>query len=384
MTEKLRDVLQEEAGAARVPPTDLGPVLRAGGRAVRRRRAVGTVAVAAVTALAVAIAPAIVDRLGDGSSASQGPASGGSDLSIPWADADTLHFGDVAVPRPDGLNALSYAPSTGYLAYSVDDGDWYEGDVFVMSSDGEVTQVNEGPVISDYLVSDGGDEFAWVEQTPDGRWVAAIRHASGDISTIDLSGSNGAPFLVALDDGVVYYDNWGKVWSASEGSSPEPMGMTSEALLDHRDGIVAFVSDEQANRGSNGTVYFEDQSGHELGRAENLFMAGKLDVGDGPDDAVFLGEGPVMVDVSSGEKTPFKVGRKWHMDQVTLVEDRVLMTAFSGASGEWVMRLLTCSSTTGACEVVDEQQTAHGEDYRLPDSPGFARQLEFTPEPPLG
>jgi hypothetical protein len=382
MNEILKDVLEERAEHARTPHVDAARLIRAGRRRRTVRRGTATASVAAVAALSVAVTPTVVDRLSD--NAGPGPTGSASGLSVPWADAHTLHFGDLNVPRPDGLAALSYAPETDELAYSVEGERSSWEDIYVMSADGTVEQVNEAPA-EEFPVSDGEDEFAWLEKVDDG-WVAAIRHASGEIDRVALGK---APWLtpVALDDGVFYYNRgYSRVWYASVDSGPSPTDMASEALLDHANGTTAFVSNEQADNGGLGTVYFTNEQGQEVGRAENLFLSGQLSDANGPDDLVLLGDDgadPVLVEVTTGERIPLDVAPQWERDAAALVGDRVLLTAFSGVSGEWVVRLLDCSATTGSCTVVDEQQTTDGDKYLLPDPTAVSRQLEFTTHPPM-
>ncbi|HEY7044937.1 MAG TPA: hypothetical protein VH419_14810, partial [Nocardioidaceae bacterium] len=62
MSELLKDVMNERAGAAHIPDLDVASIIATGDRRIRRRRvAVGMAAVSAVVAAAVAV-PAVVDH----------------------------------------------------------------------------------------------------------------------------------------------------------------------------------------------------------------------------------------------------------------------------------------------------------------------------------
>jgi hypothetical protein len=109
---EIKDELREWATEAGAPKVDAAKLIRAARRRRVARRGAGTAVMVTATALAVATVPSIVTERGRADSPAGLPGSS----SPVWADADTLHFGDVDVPRPDELDAMTYAEEADYVA----------------------------------------------------------------------------------------------------------------------------------------------------------------------------------------------------------------------------------------------------------------------------
>lgn len=114
MTDRLSDLLHDEARTIEVPMPTAGSVISRG-RSIRRRRRAGTLgAVAAVVAVAVAAATV---RLGTGQDDAVSPADQRAyEDRGAWADGTELHVGRHVVQVPD-LDAIAYT-SLGVLAWA--------------------------------------------------------------------------------------------------------------------------------------------------------------------------------------------------------------------------------------------------------------------------
>jgi hypothetical protein len=210
MTEKLRDVLQEEAGAARVPPTDLGPVVAAGTRAVRRRRLAGSGAVAAGVALSVMLAPTVVDSVVERDDEPGIAGSGGFEArKVTYAQGSTIHYGDETIGVPHEVRSF----------VQTDDGFVFadEGDTVYFTNGHDTEAIGHAGAFTHLAADDSGSYVAWVE-IDDGELPETVAYdTSTGTEVLRTSEGNGPgpgyysdyhkPAIDAVDGETVYVHN---------------------------------------------------------------------------------------------------------------------------------------------------------------------------------
>jgi hypothetical protein len=355
MNEIIKDVLAERAGQARPPHVDAAELIRSGRRR-RTTRRVGVVALAAVTASILAVAPTIVERLPGGSDdAAANPAPG---LGLAWTDADYLYEGDDRIPRPEGY--LDIATFDHRLRYSTSEEPSPPETLF---RPGSLYEWRPGEGSDPTLIVDNtfgppeveGDLAAWIEADGPDRFRLHFMVGDTEYPPLSLPATKDDLFIHALDAGgsprVIYADR-SEVWSWDGTGSPTRLDVNADNLIDYAAG-VSVVTAGWANDGT-WSVRFLDPGGDEINRVTNVWADGLLD-DSGRRYLTQTGEfagTPAVIDVATGDVTRLDVGRSMRALQMTWGPDKgVTLAIRPKGQDDAPVDLVTCAAADGSCVV---------------------------------
>jgi len=358
MTEKLRDLLHDRAADVDFPTPDLDVLVRAGDQRVRRRR--GLVAVGSVAALAVAAALVLptLDNAGDSPDAATATGSDALPTDVvSWANGSVLHAGDAQVDL--GFEVLAFVQTTaGYVAVDPDG-------VVHSVVDGAISAIGHTAVPSAHLVTDHDSTLVgWLSDEGDVPAFVVHDLALGSGVLEDSSATTAAmggladerdpAYFYALDGDTAYWrDERGAV--AVDITNSEVSVIDAEArngfdLVDVQDGVFAFYGDQGVEVGGS------RESARPLpGVMESSGVLSPLATMYAPDAELARVEGldgtpvPLMVPADYFFSTVYE----WSDDQTV----RVIALQDEDASAD----LLTCSISTGACELLVDGAGGQGE-----------------------
>ncbi len=356
MTEKLKQLMHEQASEPHFDPVDVATLIDRGDRRIRRRRWALVGGGAAVAVAAAALAPALLGGATGTDSVTPGTARDGYPVTtgdlprdmfaqgrVTWAMGSVIHYGDITVDV--GM------PVTAFVRTEIG---------FVFASDGEVWQVDGdaqariGSVDpkNPRLVSDEESPAAgWVDPTGDQPAFVVYDHGTGATTSFDeattpgmgsLADEENPAYFYAVDDGTAYWrDTRGAV--AVDVATGEVTVVDAEArngfdIVDVEDDLVAFSTDQGTRVGES--------------RSDGVDLADAYgSMGDFSPDARFYtsdADAAQVYDTRSGESLTvdlsgyaFSTGFGW-VDDTTVV---VLAARTEQSSAE----LLTCALPSGAC-----------------------------------
>ncbi|MGZ8744391.1 MAG: hypothetical protein ACXWXO_15855 [Nocardioides sp.] len=356
MTEKLKQLMHEQASTPHFEPVDVATLVDRGDRRIRRRRwaVVGGSAAAAVAV--AALAPALLGAPGsdpvspgagrDGFPVTTGDLPGDmfAQGRVTWAMGSVIHYGDITVDV--GM------PVTAFVRTQIG---------FVFASDGEVWQVDGdaqqliGHVHPKHprLVSDEETPAAgWVDPTGDRPAFVVYDHGTGATTTFDeettpgmgsLADEEDPAYFYAVDDGTAYWrDQRGAV--ATDLATGETTVVDAGArngfdIMDVEDGLIAF------NAADDGTA---------LGRTRGdavLLPDAYGSMGSFSPDAAFYtadADEPQVYATATGEQVQLDLGGYAFATGVGWVDDSTVVV-LAAQTEQSSVELLTCALPSGAC-----------------------------------
>ena len=209
MNESLRQLMHQQATSVAFKPSDLETIVHAGGRRVRRRRAMATLAtLAAVTTVALAGgAVAVLTRPDSGP-----PAGPWAPDAVSWSVGTTIHVGPTDTVEAGQEVVAFVRTAAGFVA--LDDSDA----VYSVTADGvdrlgQVTDSRPDNLDQQRLVVNaGGTLVGWVDESvsPGGLALHLYDLTSG--TTRDFPATQDAQFF-AIDGRTAYWRTDGKVYA---------------------------------------------------------------------------------------------------------------------------------------------------------------------------
>ena len=356
MTEKLKNLMHEQASAPHFDPVDVATLVGEGDRRVRRRRW-ALVGGGAAAAVAVAtLAPALLGGATGPGSLSPGTATDGypvtnGDLprdmfaqgAVTWAMDSVIHYGDVTVDVGRPVDA--------FVRTEIG---------FVFASEGEVWEVDGdqqrlvGAVDAKHprLVSDEETPAAgWVDPTGERPAFVVFDQGTGATTAFDenttpgmgsLADEDDPAYFYAIDDGTAYWrDERGAV--ATDLATTEAEVIDADArngfdIVDVEDGLVAFSTQQGAFVGPSRGEGVELEGAY--GSMGDFSPAARYYASDADEAQVY--------DTRTGQQMrvdlpgyAFATGFGW-VDDGTVV---VLAAKTETSSAE----LLTCALPSGVC-----------------------------------
>jgi len=342
MTEKLKSLMDEEAGMQDFATPDLDAIVRDGDRTVRRRRTV----VAALAVAAVTVGGVVLLGGGPGAENAQVADTPADSQGMSWATGSVIHTptSKIEVGRPVRAYVRTAA---GFV--TVDD----QGRVWSVVGR-ETTEVGAMTPSSLYLTSDPEDSLAaWLEQEPGGEWswVVFDQALGRRLATFE---EGKAPdivgVVVALDDRTLYVSEDGDYVSidVDDGTDAvvDPPARAAQ-LLSVEDGAFAW-----ADPGDD-----DGESEYILGSAEA--EAVRIPAVQGhlawfsPDARwiTFDADEPRVFDAGTGEQVEIDIdGRIFGVGYEWLDKDSLAVMASRGENGP--IEMLVCEVPEGTCDVV--------------------------------
>lgn len=210
MTERLSQLLHDEAADLTPPPPDTAATLAEGRRLQRRQRVTAGLAATAVAAVVVTTAGFVALQSGDTDARDVGPAGAGAAPPAYGVGSD-IHVGDVVAQVPDTVHSLHYT-SLGVLVRSnpndgASDGSGPEA-LTLVRWDGSTASLGTIPEGVGPATDPDQDVYALAEARGDG-FVAVLRDAAtgeavDEVPLPDLPPSYWEVPPLALDDGTLY------------------------------------------------------------------------------------------------------------------------------------------------------------------------------------
>ena len=180
MTERLSQLLHDEAADLTPPPPDSAATLAEGRRLQRRQRVTTGLAATAVAAVVVTTAGFVALQTGQSGARDVGPAgAGGGAAPAAYGVGSDIHLGDVVAQVPDTVHSLHYT-SLGVLVRSnpndgASDGSGPES-LTLVRWDGSTAALGTIPEGVGPATDPGQDVYALAEARGDG-FVAVVRDA---------------------------------------------------------------------------------------------------------------------------------------------------------------------------------------------------------------
>ena len=345
MTEKLKQLLHEQAESAQLAPLDADAIARSGDRRRRRRRGAAVAGLAAT----LVVAGGVASRVGGDETVADDPAAPAAvSAEVTWATGTTIHApsGDVEV----GRQVRSYVrTAAGYVVADP------RGVVWSVR-DGEVTRVGQTDERVPRLVSDDESGLAgWVDTAADAPVFVVLDQATGEVtrhtghtdpSMGTLADEADPAFFYAIDAGTAYWrDQRGAVATdldSGEARVVDPDARNGFDISDAEDGIIAFSGDR-------GTV-LGTAPGEGVRLADAHGSAGAFS----PDARWFSADAdePQVYDARSGDPVRLDLDRGFATGYEWLDDDTLVVIAARTEASP--VELLTCEIPAGDCERVAE------------------------------
>ncbi|GAA4822980.1 hypothetical protein ACFQ0K_16465 [Nocardioides caeni] len=360
MTEKLKD-LMDSAADVDFLPVDLGAVVEAGDRAVRRRR----LAVVAGAAAAVLLAGTVALAWPGPDRAEDPPVLGSPTLEPAWVVGETLHTPTSAFDLGfDPVSFVRTAVGWGFLDR--------DGNAFSLV-DGQLRQIGRGASGDAALVADEtGAWVGWFDSTGARPAMVSVDISTGETVRFDdhVDGPGreeflfGSPLYFDIDDGIGYWiDDRGVVAADLRDGSDRVVTPNRDArwIVDVTQGLmVRLVEGAEGDEGADvGTEVVDGDLGVVLPVEPGRY------VGYLSPDARWVSAGetsPTVVEIATGEERPLGGGARDAVPFEWLDADTVVL--FREGQGTDTLDLLTCTVPSGTCDVVVSDLPA--QDVNLP------------------
>lgn len=354
MTEKLKNLMHEQAESVDFAAPDLDGMVAVGDR---RRRTRGVALVGGLAALAVGAVLVLPGLGGNGDQAVDPVTAPAPTAPLTWASGSVLHLGDEQVDVGHEIHA--YVRTADGYAFADPDG------VVWSWTDGAATEVGLTDARLPRLVADDeGTLVAWIDRQQPA--IMVLDQANGLVTPFAESRPKA---VYAVDGRTVYWRDAEGIVAADVATSASGVAqeISSESfdILDVEDGRIAF--DEIEGGVSLGPTFAE---AIEL---ENDGSAGAFS----PDAAWFSldADEPQVYDTETGQQVTFDLDYGFATGYEWLDDSTVAMIAAKRPTEDAQIVLLKCTVPEGSCETATDELGTSAQlgrtGFRLPTGTRF-------------
>jgi hypothetical protein len=340
MTEKLKDLMHEQASSVDFDLPDLDTLVRDGDRRLRTRRLGVVGAGLAAAAVATAVTLAAVGG-GTGSRAVDPAQQAPATAEVTWVTGSVLHVGTRTVDL--GHEVRAYVRTGDGIVFADP-----RGRVHSWTDGAEVSAVGRTSARRPHLVSDDETgQAAWVDVS-DGDKTLAVLDRDGVRTVRD---DENLSRVYALDAGTAYLlDDRGALsldLASGRTTVLDPDATGDDEILDAEDGRIAF------NTPGEGGTEIGARPGTGVQLPEGYGSSGRFS----PDARWFSldADEPMIYDARTGERLRFDVGRGFATGYEWLDNSTIAMLAASEPDTAAQAELLTCQVPEATCETVESQ-----------------------------